>query len=82
MQRTLPAAGIHTKRLWSHSGGNPAVLSSRVAGTMAAKRTGLQTQTLRNLLLGGVLTLPVCIFLGAALFASGVSIGFNVLGLR
>jgi inorganic phosphate transporter, PiT family len=58
------------------------VLSSGVAGTMAANHSGLQTQTLRNLLLAWVLTLPVCIFLGAVLFASGFYIVFNVLGLR
>jgi PiT family inorganic phosphate transporter len=58
------------------------VLSSGVAGTMAANRSGLQTKTLRNLLLAWVLTLPVCIFLGAVLFAAGLFIVFNVLGLR
>jgi PiT family inorganic phosphate transporter len=58
------------------------VLSSGVAGTMAANHSGLQTQTLRNLLLAWVLTLPVCIFLGAVLFASGFYIVFNVLGMR
>ncbi len=58
------------------------VLSSGVAGTMAANRSGLQMQTLRNLLLAWVLTLPVCIFLGAVLFASGFYIVFNVLGLK
>jgi inorganic phosphate transporter, PiT family len=58
------------------------VLSSGVAGTMAANRSGLQTETLRNLMLAWVLTLPVCIFLGALLFASGFYIVFNVLGLR
>jgi len=50
------------------------VLSSGVAGTMAANRSGLQMDTLRNLLLAWVLTLPVCVLLGAAVFA----FGFNV----
>jgi PiT family inorganic phosphate transporter len=58
------------------------VLSSGVAGAMFANHSGLQTQTLRNLLLAWVLTLPVCMFLGAVLFASGFYIVFNVLGLR
>lgn len=53
------------------------VLSSGVAGTMLANHSGLQTKTLRNLLLAWVLTLPVCIFLGAALFASGLFIVLN-----
>ncbi len=42
------------------------VLSSGVAGTMFANRSGLQTRTVRNLLLAWVLTLPVCVLLGAA----------------
>jgi inorganic phosphate transporter, PiT family len=58
------------------------VLSSGVAGAMAANHSGLQAQTLRNLLLAWVLTLPVCMFLGAVLFASGFYIVFNVLGLK
>ena len=45
------------------------VLSSGVAGTMAANRSGLQMNTLRNLLLAWVLTLPVTVLLGAGLFA-------------
>ncbi len=45
------------------------VLSSGIAGTMAANHSGVQMETMRNLLLAWVLTLPVCVFLGAALFA-------------
>ncbi len=45
------------------------VLSSGIAGTMAANNSGLQKSTVRNILLAWVLTLPVCVFLGAALFA-------------
>lgn len=45
------------------------VLSSGVAGTMAANHSGLQTETLRNLLLAWVLTLPVTVLLGAGIFA-------------
>ena len=51
------------------------VLSSGVAGTMAANGSGLQMETVRNLLLAWVLTLPVCVLLGAGIFA----FGFNVL---
>ena len=50
------------------------VLSSGVAGTMAANRSGLQTQTLRNLLLAWVLTLPVAVMLGSLTFAAGLYI--------
>lgn len=49
------------------------VLSSGVAGTMAANHSGLQMNTLRNLLLAWVLTLPVCVFLGALLFSLGLN---------
>jgi PiT family inorganic phosphate transporter len=44
------------------------VLSSGVAGTMAANRSGLQFQTVRNLLLAWVLTLPASILLSGTLF--------------
>ena len=45
------------------------VLSSGVAGTMAANKSGLQGQTVRNLMLAWVLTLPVTVLLGAGMFA-------------
>jgi len=45
------------------------VLSSGVAGMMAANHSGLQMATLRNLLLAWVLTLPVTVLLGAGIFA-------------
>jgi PiT family inorganic phosphate transporter len=44
------------------------VLSSGVAGTMAANRTGLQWATVRNLLMAWVLTLPVAMMLSGFLF--------------
>ncbi len=44
------------------------VLSSGVAGTMVANRSGLQLKTVRNILLAWVLTLPVTIVLSAVLF--------------
>ncbi len=50
------------------------VLSSGVAGTMAANRSGLQMETLRNLLLAWVLTLPVTVLLGAGIFAFTLNI--------
>lgn len=46
------------------------VLSSGVAGTMAASGAGLQRQTLRNMVLAWVLTLPAVIGLGAALYSA------------
>jgi PiT family inorganic phosphate transporter len=44
------------------------VLSSGVAGTMAANGSGLQWSTVRSLLLAWVLTLPVSIALAAGLY--------------
>src|SRR5450631_757786 len=44
------------------------VLSSGVAGTMAANRSGLQMSTVRSLLMAWVLTLPVSILLSGSLF--------------
>jgi PiT family inorganic phosphate transporter len=58
------------------------VLSSGVAGAMAANKSGLQMATLRNLLLAWVLTLPVCIFLGAMCFAGGLLLLARVFGLH
>jgi PiT family inorganic phosphate transporter len=45
------------------------VLSSGVAGTMAANRSGLQMSTVRNLLMAWVLTLPVSIVMAGGLYA-------------
>jgi PiT family inorganic phosphate transporter len=44
------------------------VLSSGVAGTMAANHSGLQWATVRNLLMAWVLTLPASIVLAGSLF--------------
>ncbi len=44
------------------------VLSSGVAGTMVANKSGLQWATVRNLLMAWVLTLPVSIGLAAGLY--------------
>jgi PiT family inorganic phosphate transporter len=44
------------------------VLSSGVAGTMAANRSGLQMATIRNLLMAWVLTMPAAILLSGSLY--------------
>jgi PiT family inorganic phosphate transporter len=44
------------------------VLSSGIAGTMAANNSGLQLSTVRNLVLAWVLTLPASVLLSAILF--------------
>jgi PiT family inorganic phosphate transporter len=45
------------------------VLSSGVAGTMAANGSGLQASTIRNMALAWVMTLPAAIVLSGSLFA-------------
>jgi PiT family inorganic phosphate transporter len=57
------------------------VLSSGIAGSMAANRSGLQRDTLISILLAWVLTLPVCIFLGATLFATALYMTLHVFGI-
>ena len=44
------------------------VLSSGVAGTMAANGSGLQWSTIRNIVMGWVLTLPVAMMLSGTLY--------------
>lgn len=44
------------------------VLSSGVAGTMAANKSGLQLSTIRNLAMAWILTLPVAIILSGGLY--------------
>jgi phosphate/sulfate permease len=47
------------------------ILSSGVAGTMAANRSGIQGSTCRKILLAWVLTLPACMVLAGVLFTLG-----------
>ncbi|MBR8837462.1 MAG: inorganic phosphate transporter [Stigonema ocellatum SAG 48.90 = DSM 106950] len=58
------------------------VLSSGVAGAMAASGSGLQTETLKNIALSWILTLPVCTFLGATTFTASLYIILNILGVK
>ena len=51
------------------------VLSSGVAGTMIANRSGLQWSTVRSLLMAWVLTLPVSILLSGTLFWAFTHLG-------
>jgi PiT family inorganic phosphate transporter len=51
------------------------VLSSGVAGTMAANKSGLQIATVRSLLMAWVLTLPVSIVLSGSLFWLFIRLG-------
>jgi PiT family inorganic phosphate transporter len=58
------------------------VLSSGIAGGMAANRSGLQKDTLISILLAWVLTLPVCVFLGATLFSVAIYVMFHWFGIQ
>jgi PiT family inorganic phosphate transporter len=58
------------------------VLSSGIAGTMAANRSGLQKDTLRNIVLAWVLTLPVCVLLGASIFAFALYVLLHLVGVH
>jgi len=58
------------------------ILSSGIAGTMAANRSGLQMETLRNIAMAWVLTLPVCMFLGGAIFAFTLNVVFHAIGIK
>ena len=59
------ADGLHMPVSTTH------VLSSGVAGTMWANRSGIQGATVRKIGLAWILTLPVAILLSAALFSLG-----------
>ena len=59
--RSLPVTATH-------------VLSSGVAGTMVANKSGLQSGTVRNIVMAWVLTLPITIVLSAALFWLAITV--------
>jgi len=58
------------------------ILSSGIAGTMVANGSGIQKETVRNIVLAWVLTLPVCVLLGAGLFGAALFFVLRILGLR
>jgi len=58
------------------------ILSSGIAGTMVANGSGVQRDTVRNIILAWVLTLPVCVLLGAALFGAALFFVLRVLGVH
>jgi len=74
MAAQMTAAGaIGVANLFSLPVSTTHVLSSGVAGTMVANRSGLHQGTLRTILLAWVLTLPASMLLSAALFALAVT---------
>lgn len=58
------------------------ILSSGIAGTMVANKSGVQGDTIRNVLLAWVLTLPVCVLLGATTFAGSLFLVFKAFGMH
>jgi PiT family inorganic phosphate transporter len=61
-------ATIAAADMWGWPVSTTHVLSSGVAGTMAANRSGLQWSTLRSMITAWVLTLPAAIMLSGVLF--------------
>jgi inorganic phosphate transporter, PiT family len=64
----VAAATIQAADMYSLPVSTTHVLSSGIAGTMAANGSGLQWATIRNILMGWVLTLPAAIVLSATLY--------------
>ena len=62
----LRVSGSVTPAQWPVS--TTHVLSSGVAGTMAANRSGLQWATIRNLAMAWVLTLPAAVIVSGSLY--------------
>jgi low-affinity inorganic phosphate transporter len=59
---------IGLANIWALPVSTTHILSSGVAGTMVANKSGLQGGTVRNILLAWVLTLPATVALSASLF--------------
>ncbi len=58
------------------------VLSSGIAARWSRTGSGVQKETLISILMAWVLTLPVCIFLGATLFSAALYVTFHVFGIQ
>jgi inorganic phosphate transporter, PiT family len=64
----VAAATIQAADIYSLPVSTTHVLSSGIAGTMAANGSGLQLATIRNIVMGWVLTLPAAVMLSATLY--------------
>jgi len=64
----IAMATIGAADMWGWPVSTTHVLSSGVAGTMAANRSGLQWTTILNMIMAWVLTLPAAIMLSGSLF--------------
>jgi PiT family inorganic phosphate transporter len=62
--------------------GLPVSTTHVLAGAMVANGSGIQRDTVRSILLAWVLTLPVCVILGAALFAAGLLFVLRAAGVH
>ena len=65
----VAAATIGMAEAWGLPVSTTHILSSGVAGTMAANGSGLQMSTLRNMAMAWILTLPVAALLAGVLYA-------------
>ena len=73
MAAQITAVGaIGVANLFSLPVSTTQVLSSGVAGTMVANRSGLQAGTIRMILLAWLFTFPVSMLLSAGLFTAAV----------
>ena len=66
--KDLRAGRTLSRVLWRACRGGESGRVLPVAGTMAAKGSGLQMQTVRNLLMAWLLTLPMAIILSGSLY--------------
>ena len=56
------------------------ILASGIAGAMYANHSGLQRETMRNIILAWVLTVPAAMLLGSVLFAASLFVVLRVAG--
>ena len=67
-QETIAAITIGAAEVYGLPVSTTHILSSGVAGTMAANGSGLQWSTVRSIAMAWVLTLPAAIFLAGSLY--------------
>jgi inorganic phosphate transporter, PiT family len=69
----VAAITIGMASVWGMPVSTTHILSSGVAGTMVASKSGVQIKTLRNILLAWLLTLPAAMAISASLFIIGTT---------
>lgn len=74
------ALGFGTMIGWKRIVAHP-TYAQEACAELVANGSRIQKATVRNIILVWVLTLPVCVLLGAALFAAGLSFVLRVAGV-